>query len=339
MTTNRPATPNDAWRGVRVVVTGAGGFIGSHLVERLVVLGAEATAFLRYNSRSEKGLIDECPEDVRSQIRVAWGDLRDPDSLRRTFDRAEVIFHLGALVGIPYSYDSPRQYVDTNVVGTLNVLEAARASEVRRVVHTSTSEVYGTPIYTPIDEKHPLQGQSPYSATKIGADKLAESFWRAFGVPATTIRPFNTYGPRQSARAILPTIIRQALNRSTIRLGSLEPVRDMNFVADTIDAYVRIAHCDAALGRVVNVGSGRGHTVREMVEGVSKILGKQLQVSSDEQRVRPPSSEVAELIADASLAKELFGWQPSTSFEDGLKATIDWFAGSRFSHDPAEYVV
>jgi dTDP-glucose 4,6-dehydratase len=339
MTSDRPSTPDDTWRGVRVVVTGAGGFIGSHLVERLVVLGAEATAFLRYNSRSEKGLIDECPEDVRSQIRVVWGDLRDPDSLRRGFGRAEVIFHLGALVGIPYSYDSPRQYVDTNVVGTLNVLEAARASEVRRVIHTSTSEVYGTPIYTPIDEKHPLQGQSPYSATKIGADKIVESFWRAFGLPATTIRPFNTFGPRQSARAILPAIIRQALNRSTIRLGSLEPVRDMNFVADTIDAFIRIARCDAALGRVVNVGSGRGQTVGEMVEGVSKILGKSLQVTTEEQRVRPPSSEVAELIADATLAKQLFGWQPSTSFEEGLKATVEWFGGSRFSHDPAEYVV
>ena len=334
-----PLKPDGDWRGKRVVVTGAGGFIGSHLTEHLVTLGAETTAFLRYNSRSETGLIQECPADVRAQIRLVWGDLRDPDSVRRAFQHADVVFHLGALVGIPYSYESPRQYVDANVLGTLNVLEAARAGEVARVIQTSTSEVYGTPIYTPIDEKHPLQGQSPYAATKIGADKLAESFWRTYGMPVATLRPFNTFGPRQSERAILPTIIRQALKDSSIRLGSLAPIRDMNFVTDTVDGFLRIAQCDAALGRVVNIGSGRGQTVGSMVEAVSKTLGKKLEVVADPDRVRPPASEVEELIADATLAQELFGWRSATTFEDGLRATIDYFSHRSVDHDPARYTV
>ena len=327
------------WSGKRVVVTGAGGFIGSHLTERLVTLGAETTAFLRYNSRAETGLLEDCPEDVRTQIHVVWGDLRDPDSVRRALNKAEVVFHLGALVGIPYSYESPRQYVDANVLGTLNVLEAVRSAEVGRLVQTSTSEVYGTPLYTPIDEKHPLQGQSPYSATKIGADKLAESFYRTYALPVTTLRPFNTFGPRQSARAILPTIIRQALEQSDVRLGNLAPVRDMNFVADTVDGFVRIARCDAALGRVVNIGSGKGLTVGSMVDGVSKALGKQLNVMSEPDRIRPATSEVDALIADATLAHELFGWRSATSFEHGLKATIEWFSKKGRSHDHAKYVV
>lgn len=334
-----PVKPNQDWIGQRVVVTGAGGFIGSHLTERLVMLGASTTAFLRYNSRSDVGLIRECPSDVRDQIRVVWGDLRDPDSVRRAFDQADVVFHLGALVGIPYSYESPRQYVDANVVGTLNVLEAVRTAEVGRLVHTSTSEVYGTPIYTPIDEKHQLQGQSPYAATKIGADKLAESYWRTYNLPVATLRPFNTYGPRQSSRAILPTIIRQALKDSTVRLGSVAPIRDMNFVRDTVDGFLRIARCDAAIGRVVNIGSGRGQTVGSMVEGVSKAVGKQLEVLADPDRVRPPNSEVEELIADATLAHELFGWRSATTFEDGLKATIDYFSHKASDHDPAKYTV
>ena len=334
-----PLKPSDDWSGKRVVVTGAGGFIGSHLIERLVTLGASTTAFLRYNSRSESGLIDECPADIRSEIQLFWGDLRDPDSVRRAIQKTDVVFHLGALVGIPYSYESPRQYVDANVLGTLNVLEAARASEVGRIVQTSTSEVYGTPIYTPIDEKHPLQGQSPYAATKIGADKLAESFWRTYKLPVATIRPFNTFGPRQSARAILPTIIRQALKDSEIRLGSLTPIRDMNFVADTVDGFIRIASCDAALGRVVNVGSGRGLTVGQMVEGVSRTLGRQFKVVDDPDRVRPPTSEVEELIADATLATQLFGWRSATPFEEGLKRTIEWFSEKQLNLDPAKYLV
>ena len=334
-----PLKPDKDWSGKRVVVTGAGGFIGSHLTERLVILGAETAAFLHYNSRSDTGLIQECPADIRDEIRVVWGDLRDPDSVRRAFNQAEVVFHLGALVGIPYSYESPRQYVDANVLGTLNVLEAARTTEVSRVVQTSTSEVYGTPIYTPIDEKHPLQGQSPYAATKIGADKLAESFWRTYNLPVATLRPFNTFGPRQSSRAILPTIIRQALAGSDIRLGNLAPIRDMNFVADTVDGFLRIARCDAAIGRVVNIGSGRGLTVGSMVEGVSKVLGKELKVVGDPDRIRPANSEVEELIADATLAQQLFQWRSAMPFEDGLKATIEWFKHKSLVHDPAKYTV
>jgi dTDP-glucose 4,6-dehydratase len=305
----------------------------------LVTLGASTAAFLRYNSRSDSGLLDECPDEIRKEVDLLWGDLRDPDSVRRALQKADVVFHLGALVGIPYSYESPRQYVDANVGGTLNVLEAARANEVGRVVQTSTSEVYGTPIYTPIDEKHPLQGQSPYSATKIAADKLAESFWRTYRLPVATLRPFNTYGPRQSARAILPTIIRQALKDSEIRLGSLTPIRDMNYVADTVDGFIRIATSDAALGQVVNVGSGRGLTVAQMVDGVSRVLGKQLTVVDDPGRVRPPASEVEQLIADATLAGQLFGWRSATPFEEGLKRTIEWFSHKQLDRDPAKYLV
>jgi NAD dependent epimerase/dehydratase len=334
-----PLKPEKEWSGKRVVVTGAGGFIGSHLTERLVTLGAATKAFLHYNSRSDIGLLKECPADIRDEIHVVWGDLRDPDSVRRVLNQAEIVFHLGALVGIPYSYVAPRQYVETNVLGTLNILEAARAAEVGRVVQTSTSEVYGTPMYTPIDEKHPLQGQSPYAATKIGADKLAESFWRTYNLPVATLRPFNTFGPRQSSRAILPTIVRQAQTKSDIRLGNLAPIRDMNFVADTVDGFLRIAHCDAAIGRVVNVGSGRGLTVSQMVEGVSKALGKELKVVADPDRVRPPNSEVEELIADATLAQELFQWRSATPFEDGLKATIEWLSQKDHGHDPAKYIV
>jgi len=297
------------------------------------------TAFLRYSSRSELGLLDDCSEDVRAQVRPVWGDLRDPDSVRGAVRGADVVFHLAALVGIPYSYESPRQYVDANIAGTLNVLEAVRQLELPRLVHTSTSEVYGSPQYTPIDEKHPLQGQSPYSATKIAADKLAESFWRSYEVPVATLRPFNTFGPRQSPRAILPTIIGQAFNHSTIRLGNVDTIRDMNFVGDTVDGFLAIARCDDALGQVVNVGSGRGLTVREMVEAVGATLGKQLTIELESNRVRPPNSEVVKLIADPTLAKKLFGWRSSTSFESGLQATIEWFAARSPRHDPAHYVV
>jgi NAD dependent epimerase/dehydratase len=327
------------WNGTRVVVTGAGGFIGSHLTERLVGLGAHVTAFLRYNSRSELGLLDDCPAEIREKVRVVWGDLRDPDSVRAAFREADVVFHLGALVGIPYSYESPRQYVDANIVGTLNVLEAARQLGVTRVVHTSTSEVYGSPLYTPIDEKHPLQGQSPYSATKIAADKLAESFWRSYELPVTTLRPFNTFGPRQSPRAILPTIIGQALGGTRIQLGSLDPIRDMNFVGDTVDGFLGIARCDDALGQVVNIGSGRGIAVREMVEAVGRAFGKELTVELESNRVRPAKSEVVKLIANPTLAQQLFGWRSHTTFESGLRTTIDWFAAKSPSRDPAKYFV
>ena len=297
------------------------------------------TAFLRYSSRSELGLLEDCPTDVRSEIRAVFGDLRDPESVRAAVRDADVVFHLGALVGIPYSYEGPRQYVDTNIAGTLNVLEAVRALAVPRMVHTSTSEVYGTPLYTPIDEKHPLQGQSPYSATKIGADKIAESFWHSFELPVAILRPFNTFGPRQSPRAILPTIIGQALNGSTVRLGSLDPIRDMNFVSDTVDGFLAIARSDRALGQAVNVGSGRGLTVREMVAAVGAVVGKDLQVEVEPNRVRPANSEIERLVADASLARELFGWQSRTPFETGLRTTIDWFASRTPVRDPTRYFV
>lgn len=312
------------WRGRRVLVTGAGGFIGSHLTERLLGLGADVTAFVRYNASAAIGALRYLPDESRAQLRIVFGDLRDADSVREALTGKDVVFHLGALIAIPYSYQAPRQYVDTNVVGTLNVLQASRFVQVARLVHTSTSEVYGTPRYVPIDEQHPLQGQSPYSATKIAADKLAESFFSAYQLPVATIRPFNTYGPRQSSRAVLPTIIRQALRSDKVFLGSTHPVRDLNYVADTVDAFVKIADSDAAIGQVTNVGTGQGISVAEMVETVSKVLGKPLTVVLDQERVRPAASEVERLIADASQAKARFGWTPATPFPAGLEATVDW---------------
>jgi NAD dependent epimerase/dehydratase len=319
------------WRGKRILVTGAGGFIGSHLTERLVGLGAEVTAYLRYNSGAAVGALRHLPDDVRAQIRIVFGDLRDADHVRDTVMGKDLVFHLGALIAIPYSYQAPRQYVDTNVIGTLNVLQAARLAETPRIVHTSTSEVYGTPRYVPIDEAHPLQGQSPYSATKIAADKLAESFFLSFQLPVATIRPFNTYGPRQSLRAVLPTIIRQALRGERVYLGSTDPVRDLNFVGDTVDAFLAIADSDAAVGRVLNIGTGQGLSVKEMVQAAGDVLGKKLTIITDQERVRPAGSEVERLIANASQAKTLLGWTPATPFATGLRTTIDWF-----SREPAD---
>ncbi len=327
------------WHGIPTLVTGAGGFIGSHLVETLVLRGADVTAFVRYNSRSDIGLLRYCPNGIRSEVRLRWGDLCDAESVREASRGIEIIFHLGALISIPYSYDAPRQYVDTNIVGTLNVLEAARLCGVSRVVHTSTSEVYGTPSYVPIDEKHPLQGQSPYSATKIAAEKLVESFHRSYQLPVTTIRPFNTYGPRQSARAVLPTIIIQALGGTRISLGRVEPIRDLNFIADTVEGFIAIARCDAALGLTVNVGSGRGISVQQMVQVVSRLMGKQLEIEMDPVRVRPEGSEVERLIADASEATRLFGWRPRTSLDDGLKITVDWFRSQSHQLEGVQYLV
>ena len=309
--------------GKTALVTGAAGFIGSHLTERLVQGGYDVRVLVRYNGRDDRGHLDRLPREIQRGIEVQRGDLKDPEAVRRAVEGRSWVFHLGALIAIPYSYQNPYDVVQTNVLGTAHVLDACRASQVlERVVLTSTSEVYGTAQYVPIDEKHPLRGQSPYAATKIAADALGESYHRAFGLPVTILRPFNTFGPRQSARAIIPTIISQALTRPVVRLGSLEPRRDLTYVKDTVSGFIAIAGCDAALGRVVNIGRGDDQSIGTLVERIAARLGQPLRVESDAARQRPARSEVGRLLAGTELARELWGWSPKYTLDQALDETI-----------------
>ncbi len=312
------------WTGKRVLVTGAGGFIGSHLTERLVELGASVRALVHYNSLGSWGWLDTSP--LKSQVEVVSGDIADRGSVQHAMQDREIVFHLAALIAIPYSYVAPISYVNTNIIGTLNVLENARQMGTERVLHTSTSEVYGTALEVPISEKHPLQGQSPYSASKIGADKLAESYFRSFETPVVTVRPFNTFGPRQSARAVMPTIISQALSQDRIKLGSLTPTRDLNFVSNTVDGFIKAAEApkEKALGATVNLGSNREISIGDLAKAIIAIVGRPVEIVTDDQRLRPAKSEVERLLADNRLAKELIGWEPKIRFEDGLRTTIEW---------------
>jgi NAD dependent epimerase/dehydratase len=311
--------------GKKVLVTGSEGFIGSHLTERLVELGAEVTALVQYNSFNNWGWIDTFDANIRNSIKVVTGDIREYDGLKRIIKGQEVVFHLAALIAIPYSYSSPMAYVRTNVEGTTNVLEACREYEIKKIVHTSTSETYGTALYVPINEDHPLQGQSPYSASKISADKMAESYCRSFNVPVATIRPFNTYGPRQSARAVIPTIITQILSGKTeLKLGSLTPTRDFNYVKDTAEAFVKVAESDKTVGEVVNAGSNYEISVGDTVKKIIDIIGKDVRILCDDERLRPEKSEVNRLWAENKKIKELTGWEPKYSLEEGLKETIEW---------------
>ncbi len=310
------------WNNKRVLVTGAGGFIGSHLTERLVELGAQTRALIRYNSNSAWGWLDS--SRLKDNVEVVQGDIRDPDSLQQALQGREIVFHLAALIAIPYSYQAPLSYVRTNVEGTLNVLHGAKRAGLERVIHTSTSEVYGTAQSVPITEDHALQGQSPYSASKIGADKLAESFHLSFGLPVVTVRPFNTYGPRQSARAVVPTIITQALNEEAIHLGNLEPTRDLNYVADTVEGFVLAAESQCAVGEVINLGTGCEISVGALARKVLEMLGKELSIISERERARPELSEVDRLCADNRKAAELLGWKSKVSLEAGLARTIEW---------------
>lgn len=312
-------------------MTGADGFIGSHLVEHLVREGADVRAFVFYNSFNSWGWLDEADEKVRRSIEVFPGDIRDPHGVRSAMQGCSTVMHLAALIAIPYSYHSPDTYVDTNIKGTLNVLQAARELDIDRVIHTSTSEVYGTARFVPITEDHPLQGQSPYSASKIGADQLAMSFFCSFATPVSIIRPFNTYGPRQSARAVIPTIITQiAAGMSNIRLGALHPTRDFNYVQDTVRGFVAVAECDAALGQVVNVGSNYEISIGDTARTIAELMGREVQFSSDKERLRPAGSEVERLWADNSRARTLVGWIPKYGGVDGLRRglreTIEWFS-------------
>ncbi len=327
------------WGGKKVLVTGAGGFIGSHLAEQLVQLGANVRGMVHYNSLGSWGWLDTSP--LKSEIEVVSGDIADRGSVHQAMKDREIVFHLAALIAIPYSYVAPISYVNANIIGTVNVLENARVLETERVLHTSTSEVYGTALEVPISEKHPLQGQSPYSASKIGADKLVESYYRSFETPVVTIRPFNTFGPRQSARAVIPTIITQCLSRDTIRLGSLTPTRDLNFVSNTADGFIKAAEAprEKVLGQTINLGTNREISVGELARKIVAIVGRKVEIVTEDQRLRPVKSEVERLLADNRLAKELLGWEPKVSFEDGLLQTVDWLKCNLQRYRPDVYNV
>lgn len=308
-----------------VLVTGADGFIGSHLTEMLLEKGYNVKAFTFYNSFNKWGWLDTLPEDKLSEINIFSGDIRDPNGVREAMKGVDLVFHLAALIAIPFSYHSPDSYVDTNIKGTLNVLQAARELETEKIMITSTSEVYGTAQYVPIDEKHPFQGQSPYSATKIGADRLAESFYRSFQLPVAIVRPFNTYGPRQSARAVIPTIITQLLaGKEEIKLGSLTPTRDFNYVKDTAEGFIAVAESDATVGEEVNIASQREISIGELTKEITKQINPRAKLICDEERLRPEKSEVNRLLGSNEKIKRLTGWQPGYTLAQGLKETIEW---------------
>jgi dTDP-glucose 4,6-dehydratase len=312
------------WHDTQVLVTGAGGFIGSHLVENLVSKGTRVRAFVHYNSRGDAGLLRLVPRDVLDQVEIISGDICDPQAVQSAVKGCEVVFHLGALISIPYSYIHPTEVAQTNLMGTLNVLNACREHATERLVHTSTSEVYGTALQVPISESHPLQGQSPYSASKIGADKLAESYYCAFGLPVVTVRPFNTFGPRQSARAVIPTIITQALVRDAIHLGNLETRRDFTYVLDTVSGFLCAAEAEGVEGEVLNLGTGTEIKVGDLAEKIIRLVGRRVEVVCDEERLRPEQSEVQRLLSDNSKARQKINWQPEYTLEKGLEQTIQW---------------
>ena len=306
-------------------MTGAAGFIGSHLTQRLVEDGHRVRVFVRYNSQNNWGWLDVLPPSVIREIEVHRGDLKDPEAVRKAVEGIEVIYHLAALISIPYSYVNPLDLVQTNVLGTANVLNACLSSKsLVKLVHTSTSEVYGSALFTPITEEHPLQAQSPYSASKIAADKLAESYHRSFGLPVATIRPFNTFGPRQSSRAIIPSLIVQALRGETVRVGSLDPIRDFCFVADTVSGFLAVASAEGSAGKVLNIGTGTGIAIGQLVQTILKMLGSKAEVVVEQSRKRPDRSEVMELVCDASRAKAVTGWTAGVSLDAGLRETIAW---------------
>ena len=312
------------WKDRKVLVTGAGGFIGSHLVERLLSQGAAVRAFVHYNSRRDPGLLRQLPAGDFRRLEVIAGDLRDPQTVREAVQGMATVFHLGALISIPYSYLHPGEVAETNFIGTLNTLQACRDLKVERLLHTSTSEVYGTARRVPIDEAHPLQGQSPYSASKIGADKLAESFFCAYGLPVVTVRPFNTYGPRQSARAVIPAIISQALTSPTIQLGNLEAKRDFTFVDDTVDGFMCAAEAPGIEGGVFNLGTGRDFRIGDLANMIVQKIERRVEIAIDPARLRPEASEVMHLISDNRLAAARLGWSPAVSLDEGLDRTIAW---------------
>lgn len=324
------------WTDQKVLVTGAGGFIGSNLVQTLVANGAHVRAFVRYNSRADFGLISLYNSGLLSQIEVISGDLRDPDAIEQAVRGTDLVFHLGALISIPYSYLHPNEVVESNVIGTLNILQACRKFDCR-LIHTSTSEVYGTALRVPIAEDHPLQGQSPYSASKIGADKLVESFYRSYGVKAVTVRPFNTYGPGQSARAVIPTIITQSLTQDVIRLGNLDSKRDFTYLTDTVDGFIKAAEAEGVDGETFNLGTGTEISIAELADHIIALIGKPVRIEIDSERLRPDKSEVMRLLSDNTKARTRLGWQPQVDFPTGLQQTIDWISAHLDLYRPGLY--
>ena len=324
--------------GKRVLVTGAGGFIGSHLVEALVEKGAQVKPFVRYNSRNDWGMLENLPSIVKDNLDITTGDIIDFGVVKKAVKNCDIVFHLAALIGIPYSYHAPESYVTTNIKGTLNILQASVEEGVEKIVHTSTSEVYGTAKYVPIDENHPLQGQSPYSASKIGADMIAQSYFLSFNAPVAIIRPFNTFGPRQSARAVIPTIISQGLSAQEINLGSLSPVRDLTYVKDTVNGFIKVAELEHSIGEIINIGNGKGITIGELAKKILILMDcPNTSIHTDEGRIRPEKSEVMQLICDNSKAKKMIGWSPECSLDQGLKETIRWIKLHQNMYKPDAY--
>lgn len=327
------------WKGKKVLVTGAGGFMGSHLTESLVKKGARVTAFVRYNSRNDPGCIKMVSQEIKDSMRIVYGDLRELETLRKAMKGNSVIFNLAALVGIPYSYIHPNEVVETNTIGTLNVLTAARVEGIEKFVQTSTSEVYGSARYIPIDEKHPKQPQSPYSASKIASDAIALSYYYAFNLPVTIIRPFNTYGPRQSARAVIPTIITQALTNQELKLGNTRSTRDFTFISDTVEGFVKIAESENSIGQEINIGSSFEISIYDLAKKIISILGRDVKLIEDKLRIRPQKSEVERLFCDNSKAFKIIKWKPKISLEEGLIKTIEWIQNSMNLYDPGKYQV
>jgi NAD dependent epimerase/dehydratase len=319
---------------MKILITGADGFIGSHLTEALVSEGHDVKAFVLYNSFNSWGWLDKCADDIKGKFEVFSGDVRDTNGVREAVKGCDAVIHLAALIAIPYSYHSPETYIDTNIKGTLNILQAAREFNIHRLIHTSTSEVYGTAKFVPITEEHPLQGQSPYSASKIGADQLANSFFTSFDLPVVTVRPFNTYGPRQSARAVIPTIITQIANgKNEIKLGAISPTRDFNYIKDTVDGFIAALNSKNGLGEVINLGSNYEVSIGETAEIIAEVMNAEIKIINDKQRLRPKESEVERLWADNSKAKNLFGWEPRygnrEGLSKGLRETAKWFLDSK----------
>jgi len=323
----------------KILVTGAGGFIGSHLIEHLAFNGFTVRAFVHYNSLNRWGNLEHLPDKLLKRIEIFQGDIQDPFSVEKAVDGCNVVFHLASLIAIPYSYNAPQSYVTTNVLGAINIMEACRKSGVKKVIHTSTSECYGTAKYVPIDESHPLQGQSPYSASKIGADMIAESYYRSFDLPVAIIRPFNTYGPRQSARAIIPTIITQVLKGNRLKLGNLQPTRDLNYVLDTVEGFIQVAESPESVGEVINIGSGYEITIGELARKIIKLIGKDVEIVCESERIRPEKSEVERLLCDNTKALKLVGWRPNTNLDKGLRKTIDWIKENQSTYKSDIYNV
>src|SRR4030042_4010212 len=327
------------WKKAKVLVTGANGFIGSHLSEHLINLGAKIAVLLEYNPNNYLGHLKFLQKNMLSEVEQILGDIRDPELIKKIVKGKDTIFHLGALVSIPYSFINPREVFEVNAEGTLNILLAARDQEVNKIVTTSTSEVYGTALYTPIDENHPLQAQSPYAASKIAADKIAESFYKTYNLPVAIIRPFNTYGPRQSDRAIIPTIIIQALKKSTINIGSTTPRRDLSYVSDTVEGFIKIAESKKSIGQVINIGLGKDISIGELIKMIISIMDKEVKIISTEKRKRPKKSEVMRLLCDNRKAKKIVNWTPKVSLKEGLNMTIEWIKKNTDYYNPDKYQI